>query len=304
MALDVLVAGEMYVDLVMSGFDTWPQLGKESFATEFHRETGGAAITACGLATLGTRAGVLGMVGEDSGQWIVDRLQHKGVDTSELRRDFTEPTAITVAIATPEDRAFLTYPGANRRFPGLFREAVEAKRFSIARHVHLSCTPDLDTAGEILTSIRREGSSVSLDPGWQQSWLGDARALAILPLIDIFFPNVVEAGRMTGEQEPEKILGRLAAAGGRQIALKLGADGAALLWYGKILFARAPPVTPIDPTGAGDCFDAGFLHMWLRGASPDECLKAANICGALSTQALGGITGFPSADRLEQEMRN
>ncbi len=299
MELDVMVAGELFIDLVMSGFDAWPQAGREAFAKAFHREAGGAAITACGLATLGTRTGVLGVVGEDSGQWIIDRLRRSGVDTSEIRCDPSDPTAITIAIAMPDDRAFLTYPGANRRLGTVLAEG----HFSKARHVHLSCRPDLEPAGELLTRIRRAGSSISLDPGWHEAWLEDSRALALLPLIDIFFPNAVEARRMTGEPDPEKILARFAEAGGRRVVLKLGADGAAMLWDDQTFLAPAPLVTAIDPTGAGDCFDAGFLYMWLRGESPGNCLKAANICGALSTEALGGIAGFPNLERLEREMR-
>jgi len=61
-------------------------------------------------------------------------------------------------------------------------------------------------------------------------------------------------------------------------------------------------VTPVDTTGAGDSFDAGFLQGWLTGCEPEECLQRANICGALSTEAYGGILGFPSSERLEREL--
>ena len=55
------------------------------------------------------------------------------------------------------------------------------------------------------------------------------------------------------------------------LAQKLGPDGAALLWDGDILRATSYPVSPIDTTGAGDCFNAAFLHFWLSGASPQTC---------------------------------
>jgi sugar/nucleoside kinase (ribokinase family) len=82
--------------------------------------------------------------------------------------------------------------------------------------------------------------------------------------------------------------------------LKLGARGAALLWDGRILYEPPLPVTPRDTTGAGDCFDAGFLHAYLRCEPPQKCLRVANICGALSTEAYGGIEGFPTPERLHQ----
>src|SRR5204862_6920381 len=127
--------------------------------------------------------------------------------------------------------------------------------------------------------------------------------LAALRWIDIFLPNEIEAARLTGETDPEQCLQKLAAAGVKRVALKLGARGAALLWDGKILFDAPPAVTPVDPTGAGDCFDAGLLHTWLKGASPAQLLRAGNICGACSTEALGRIAGFPSAARLGRELK-
>jgi sugar/nucleoside kinase (ribokinase family) len=85
----------------------------------------------------------------------------------------------------------------------------------------------------------------------------------------------------------------------RGVALKLGPDGAALLWDGEIHRCGPYPVEPLDTTGAGDCFDAGFIYGWLRGQSPGACLQIANVCGALSTRDLGGITASPAKDQLE-----
>jgi len=58
--------------------------------------------------------------------------------------------------------------------------------------------------------------------------------------------------------------------------------------HGEITCISPPHVVPIDPTGAGDCFNAGFLHGWLNGRSMDESLRLGVACGSYSTQALGG----------------
>jgi ribokinase len=294
---DVIVAGELFVDLILSGFDFWPQPGQEAFARGFRRELGGAAITACGLAKLGTSTAVFGVVGKDTGEWVAERLRQSGVDTRDLLFDSVEPTAFSVAISRPEDRTLLTFPVANRLFPAALEKAARSGTFSGARHVHLACAPDLNTADELLRAIGRDGCSVSLDVGWHEDWLGDPRALALLPLIDVFFPNEAEARRMVGEN-----MKAFAAAGARAVALKLGPRGAMLLRGGEIVHDCSPLVTPVDTVGAGDCFDAGFLHFWLRGASPATCLRAANFCGAASTEALGGLAGFPDADRVLREL--
>ena len=303
--LDIIVGGDLFVDLIMGGFSEWPRPGTEAFARELHSDVGGgAAISACGLARLGSRTAVLGSVGRDRGEWVANRLKSFGVITSLLRFDPVEPTAVTVAISTPEDRTFLTYRGSNRHFPAMLAEAAASGQLARARHIHLTWAPDLDTAAELFATIRRQGCSISLDVGWHEDWLADPRALGLLPMLDIFFPNEVEARRMTGENGHEGILHKLASSGARRVALKLGPDGAALLWDGDIMRVKPCPVRPIDTTGAGDCFNAGFLHFWLQGEPPLACLRAGNFCGAASTEAYGGVAGFPDPQRIQLEGNN
>jgi sugar/nucleoside kinase (ribokinase family) len=302
MRLDALVAGEVYIDLILSGFDLWPRPGEEAFAREFRREIGGgAAITACGLARLGTSAAVFGVVGADHRDWMAGRLAERGVSAERLAVHADEPTGFTVAVTAQHDRAFFTYLGANRDFPRALEDAAGKRRLD-ARHVHLGFAPDWAHAAELFDAIHANACSVSLDAGWHEDWLTDPRAMHVLSKLDIFFPNETEAMRMTGETEPERILRRFEEAGLKCVALKLGARGAAVLHEGEIRFVPALAITPRDPTGAGDCFDAGFLDAWLRGGSAETCLRAGNICGGLSCEAYGGIEGFPSRERLEREM--
>lgn len=299
--LDVAVAGEIFVDWLMAGMDAWPEPGREVYAKEFHREIGGGtAITACALARLGAKCSLIAVVGADTGEWVAERLQSCGV-RPELEVHPTEPTGMTVIASRPEDRAFLTYLGANKAFVEVLGRRIASGR-PLARHVHFSFPPPLATKSSLMEKIRNLGSTVSLDVGWQRNWLADQRAFELLRSVDIFFPNQEEAIQMTGEREPRTILKRFAAEGVRRVALKLGADGAALQWDRATYFAKALRVTPVDTTGAGDCFDAGFLCAWLQGADPETCLKWANVCGALSTEKYGGIEGCPDRERLKSEL--
>lgn len=297
-----MVAGDLFIDIIMSGFSFWPQPGQEAVATEYCREIGGgAAITAAGMAKLGSRTGVLGVVGED-GAWLVERLREHGVDTAGIAYDIHEPTAFTVAVSGPDDRAFLTYIGANYKFGDVLMEAATQKLLSHARHVHLASAPDLDTAGELVQALKQNDCCISLDVGWHELWLRDPRSMALVRNVDIFLPNRNEASAMTGETEPRAILRAFEDAGVKAVVLKLGPRGAALLWEGEIIMGEPYPATPHDTTGAGDCFDAGFLHAWLTGESPETSLRVATICGALSTEALGGIQGFPTKEDLAEAL--
>ena len=288
----------------MSGFASWPpHVGEELFAERFCREIGGgAAITASGLAKLGAKVGVVGVVGETDGQWLIDRLETRGVNTSAIQRSSREPTAVTVSISSATDRTFLTYMGANRELPAMLREVASRGVFAKVRHVHLAFAPEPAEAGNIFKELIAQGCTLSVDIGWHPEWLSDRHSREALRSVNIFFPNEREAALMTGETEPRRILQAFKKMGLRTVALKLGQAGAGLLCDGTITFCEPITVHSVDTTGAGDCFDAGFLYAWLRGDEPQNCLKAGTICGALSTRCLGGIAGFPTVAEMDAQI--
>ena len=124
----------------------------------------------------------------------------------------------------------------------------------------------------------------------------------MLRAADVFLPNAAEARRIAGVEDVEAAalaLARTGAAGriGRRadVVVKLGADGAlAARADGTVLRVPAMPVDPVDTTGAGDSFDAGFLRAWLDGAELRDCLELGAVCGALSTRAVGGVDAQPT----------
>lgn len=299
----VLVVGDLFLDVVMSGFPGWPPaVGEEVFAKALFREAGGgAAITACGLARLGAEVRVAGSVGED-GEWLVERLQRGGVNAAAIQRSAREPTAVTVSISTTAERTFLTYMGANRELPSLLEKLAEQPIVAQVQHIHLACAPPPAMLPDLLRKLAAHGASLSMDVGWHPEWLGDARSRESLRRLALFFPNEKEAALMTGESEPQKILDGFQKMTFPRVALKLGKDGAALLDGGTVHFCKPVAVEAVDTTGAGDCFDAGFLFAWLRGDKPEICLRAGTICGALSTRAAGGIAGFPTLAELEAQL--
>jgi sugar/nucleoside kinase (ribokinase family) len=298
--LDVVLTGELFIDEILSGFQALPKLGEEAFARRFHREVGGgAAITACGLAKLGMRVAVLGAVGRSDGQWILNRLSDCGVDVTGVEQH-DEPTGLTVSVSTREDRAFFSYYGANKWLPQILRKPETLATMSAAQLIHFACAPDPELDGPLLASLRRRHCRISIDVQSHMSWLTQADSFAILRQCDVFFPNEREAEWISGESGVTRILRALRDKGLRGVGLKLGGKGAALLWRRREILRDAFPADTVDTTGAGDCFNAGFLYAWLRGEKPERCLDIANICGALSTRSLGGIKSFPSVQELEQ----
>jgi sugar/nucleoside kinase (ribokinase family) len=300
-SLDVVIVGELFIDEIMSDFQTLPKLGEEAFARSFLREAGGgAAITACGLAKLGARVAMVGAVGRQDGEWVAGRLASQGVQVEAIERDPDEPTGVTVSVSTREDRAFFSYYGANRRLRAILRKGDTEKLMASARHVHFACAPDRELDSGLLKSLRRRGCRISIDVQSHMSWLTKPENLTLLRQCHLFFPNEREAEWISGETGAHRIFRVLRDNGLRGVGLKLGGKGAALLWQRKEFLCDPYPVTTVDTTGAGDCFNAGFIYSWLRGDRPERCLEVANLCGALSTRALGGISAFPSATELEE----
>ncbi len=291
------------MDIVMSDFYRLPQLGEEAFARKLRHEIGGgAAITACGLARLGMNVAVLGVVGREDGMWIVKRLIAAGVNATALEHHPSEPSGVTVSVSTPEDRAFFTYYGANERLPELLKQPETRELLATARHVHFACGPDPVLDFGLFEELHAADCRMSLDVGWHETWLTDPRSLDMLRECDMFFPNEREGELLTGESDPNLMLGSLERNGVHAAALKLGPAGAKLLMNERVWAVPAYPVAPVDTTGAGDCFDAGFIYEWLRGGGPEECLQTAAICGALSTRAMGGIEAFPTVDELKEAL--
>ena len=124
----------------------------------------------------------------------------------------------------------------------------------------------------------------------------------MLGACDVFFPNAAEArriARLDDVEEAARTLARIGAEGrsdgGPIVAVKLGAAGAlACRAEGPLIRVPAMRVEPLDTTGAGDSFNAGFLRAWLDGADLKECLRSGAVCGAISTQCLGGIDSQPT----------
>ena len=301
---DVITCGDVFIDLILSGFARWPQPGEEAFARALRQEAGGgAAITACGLAKLGRKVAVLGLIGSE-GEWLHQRLKDCGVDDELIHRPGGDHVGLTVSVSTAKDRAYFTYAGTNLALPDLLAlDLPTCQALTRARHVHLAFPVAPRLLRSIATLLGKSGCTLSLDVGWQPQWLVKRQSLQTLRKVDLFLPNEREAALLSGQAEPEAMLRVFAKAGLRGVALKLGARGSMLLWESKIYTCPPIRLKPLDTTGAGDCFDAGFIHAWLKGEAPLRCLQYGNICGALSTLRLGGLDGFPSTKQLQTRLR-
>jgi sugar/nucleoside kinase (ribokinase family) len=297
----VLVVGEINVDMVLQGAHAFPTPGKEVLVEDVVLTLGSAsAICAMGLARLGRPVAFLGKVGTDPwGDFCLDAMRAAGIDVSRVIGDPRIKTGVTVSITSPRDRALVSYLGSIRALRG---EDVPDAAFAGFAHLHVSSyflQQGLRPAvRKLFARAHAAGLSTSLDPGFDPSERWESDIVDTLAETDLFFPNEVELAAMAGEGDVAAALRRLDN-GRTRVVAKLGAQGCVTLEGGQPLALPAFPVEPLDTTGAGDSFDAGFLHAWLDGRTITDCLRWGAACGAISTRALGG-TGR-QADPAEVE---
>jgi sugar/nucleoside kinase (ribokinase family) len=296
----VVVIGELNVDLILSGCSRLPTFGTEVTADGFTITLGSAsAICASGLARLGHPVAFVGKVGVDPwGDFCVQTLREAGVDVAGVQRDPHVRTGVTVALTGPGDRALITYLGATE----VLAAADLPDSIGVGTsHLHVSSfflqTAMRPSWRDVFERVRHAGWSVSLDPGCDPSgtWASDLREL--LPLVDVLLPNELEVTSIAGVRNAEDAL-RALDTDQTMVVVKMGAAGAMALEDGRLLHVTPPPVTGIDTTGAGDSFNAGFLHAWLDGQPLRACMRVGVACGALSTRALGGTTAQPTGHEL------
>jgi len=297
----VMVAGELNVDLILQGYHDFPQPGKEVLVDDFAMVLGSAsAICAMGLARLGTPVAFLAKVGDDPwGRYCLECLAGRGIDATRVRFEPGLKTGVTVGITSPRDRALVSFLGSIAALTG---EDVSDDALRGFQHLHVSSyflqqrlRPSI---ADVFARAGRLGLTTSLDPGHDpsESWGDDLRLT--LQHVDVFLPNEVELRVLAGTGDVEDALRRLENGRTRTVA-KLGREGAAALDGGRFVRVPAFQVEPLDTTGAGDSFDAGFLHAWLGGEPLEAALRFGAACGALSTLGLGGTAR--QADRAEAE---
>jgi len=293
----ILVAGDINVDLICSGYQAFPAPGREVLVDDFVMTLGGSsAICAMGLARLGNPVAFIGKVGADSwGDYCIETLRAAGIDVSGLVRDPALRTGVTISITSAKDRALVTFAGS---IAALRAADVDAWALDGAGHLHVSSfflQQDLRPAFRRLFALAHSaGLSTSLDPGFDPAERWDRDLLETLESVDLLFPNEVELAAISGTTDLADGLRRIGNDRTR-VVVKLGPRGSATLAKDALLEVPTFAIDPIDTTGAGDSFDAGFLHAWLREQPLHECLRWGSACGALSTRGLGGTSYQPDA---------
>lgn len=283
--------GNFCIDLIVRGVPRLPEWGQE-VAGNGHLlvSSGQTTYTSFALRALGDPVAVVGCVGQDAwGEQIRRDLEARGVDTTGLETAAGGRTALTVAaVRTDGERAFVSdFACLNRAGAELVeRHWAAAAGAGLVGLLGVFSWPglSLSRAAGLFRRARQAGQTTMLDTGWDPGgWppatLSDLRGL--LGQTSIFMPNLDEARAITGAAEPAQAAQRLAALGPGLVVVKLGREGSLALADGREAFQPALRAQVADTVGAGDVFNAGFLHARARAEPLEGCLRFGAAAAAL-----------------------
>ncbi|HEX7893928.1 MAG TPA: carbohydrate kinase family protein [Terriglobales bacterium] len=294
-SLDVCVVGEINLDLILYGLPKEFVLDRELLATGLALTLGSSsAIFAHNLAMLGNKVGFVSRAGSDAlGKMALERLSAAGVEVSRVKQGAGRTsTGLTVVLPYLQHRYILTYPGTMFE---LEYSDIDMGYVRSARHLHISSfflhralRPRIL---DLLCQAKTAGLSTSLDTNDDPENKWDRDLLEVLKHVDIFFPNDREAKKIARTDDLSQAINLLAGLA-KIVVVKRGA-AAAICRSGQEQCSLMPPsVKAVDDVGAGDSFDAGFIHQYLTGAKLEDCLGFANVAGAYSTTREGGTEAF------------
>jgi sugar/nucleoside kinase (ribokinase family) len=290
----ITIAGETNLDLILYGLPDHLPLDREILGSAFEVTLGGSAsILAHNLRALGASVRFISQVGNDEmGEIALRRLREIGLDDAHILRRTDVATGVTILLPRPHGRQILTYEGAMAK---MTVANLDLEIIRQSRHFHLSSLflqtglhPGLP---ELFDTLRQSGLTISLDTNDdpEDAWSGVLQQL--LPRIDLLLPNQDEILKIARRPTLELALDALAATV-PLIVVKCGERGAVVQQGSKRIWVDPLSVQPRDTIGAGDSFNAGFLHAYLAGKDPAYAAAMGNITGALSTLRPGGTEAF------------
>ena len=305
---DVTIAGELNLDLILYGLPEQLPPERELLADRMMLTLGSSsAIVAHNLSALGSRVGFQSRIGDDPlGKIAIERLQQGGVDISQVRRvPSLTTTGLTVILHHEAWRNILTYAGTIAETSW---DDLDLDYLADSRHFHFS-SYYLQRAlrprvGELFQRLKAKGLTISLDTNDdpEDRWEGGLHE--VLRHVDVFLPNEREACKAAGTDDDDlEAAIRILSKHVPLVVVKLGRKGALAQRGAERLTSAPMQVVAVDTVGAGDSFDAGFLHEYVRGSDLPTCLASGNRAGALSTTRPGGTEAFRDADHRETFFR-
>jgi sugar/nucleoside kinase (ribokinase family) len=307
MSLEIVSLGEMLVEIMRKDLDV-PHDVPGTYVGPY--PSGAPAIFIDAAACLGLKSGFIGVVGDDGfGDLLLNRLRKSGVDTEHVRvaKGFTTGTAFVMYYSSGERKFIfhLRHSAAGQ----LASDDVCHDYVSKAKVLHvmgssLSINENVQKACYKAVEIAQDtGATVTFDPNLRPELL-DVETIRrickpVLSVSQIVFPSRDEAAAFTGKKDPIKAAHELQKMGPQTVVIKMGATGALAVTEKETIFEPAFQVKEVDPTGAGDVYDAAFLYGVFRKLPLEKTLEFAGAAGAIKVTRFGPMSGPSSLQEVE-----
>jgi tagatose kinase len=316
---EIWTMGELLVEIMR------PKAGMQLYdAGEFlgPYPSGAPVIFIDGVAQLGHSSGIIGGVGKDDfGACITDRLREHDVDVNHVLQD-EKGTSAVAFITYFEDgsRKFIYHVDGTPAVLNTFPEQKMKDEFEsggqsgdVPKFFHVmgcSLMANPDFREEIFKAVRffhEKGARISFDPNIRPELLGGQKLSdvvePVLSRCSVLLPGFSEMLLLTGMEGDGSVDSNSESAWRRPaemlienptleyIVLKLGKKGAKVITRDDAVDVAPFSVKEVDPTGAGDYFDAGFLCGLIEGKSPKESARLGAAAGAINATAFGPAEG-------------
>ena len=292
---DIVAIGEPMIE-----FNQARSTDASTYLQGFGGDTSNMAIAA---ARLGARVGYVTRLGDDVfGRLFLDLWAREGVDASSVAIDADAATGVYFVTHGAAGHAF-SYLRAGSAASRMHPANLPAAVLRGARLVHASgisqaiSASACDAVFAAMDLARGNGALVTYDPNLRlKLWaLPRARAviMATLGLCDWCLPSQDDATLLFPDASPEAVIDGCHRAGAHGVVLKRGAVGCVVSDGKRMETLAAHRVTPVDATGAGDCFDGAFAARLLAGDDPFAAARYANAAAALATTGFGAVAPLP-----------
>ena len=307
MAPEIIAIGEALVEIMRPTAGA-PLDQSGSFQGPF--ASGAPAIFAVAASRLGAQVGFIGRVGSDAfGRFLRRRMESEDVNLEYLQVSPEYATSVAfVAYSTDGNREFvfhLRHAAAGTIAP----DSIRQEYFSNIKWLHISgsflALSDASRAASrrAVEFTRKMGGKVSFDPNLRPELmdLNDSRRVFAyyLDRADLLLPTVEEARALTATTSDEEAAARLLGDAERLVVFKRGSEGSTFFTPEKRLDCPGLKIKEVDPTGAGDCFNAACLVGLMNDWTLDRTARFANAAGALAVTRQGPMEGAPSVVEIE-----
>lgn len=287
-------AGITNVDLLYQNMPKMPDVGEEVYTDRFSFQLGGGLpATLINLGRLGVPTKLATELGKDLfSSFALKQFRANHVLPMNLYHGEDIPLNVTSAVILPHDRSFITY-GKNAMTPDL-QAKKEFYRMATGAKV---CLMSPGGFADVYRTMKEEGTILVLDMGWDDE-LSFEKYGDVLRLADYYTPNRKEALKLTGCDDV------LDAAKSLQdyfekVVVKVDRDGCIGLDEGGAFFCKSVDAfQPVDSTGAGDAFLAGFCYGLFYDYPFRDCITFGNITGGKSVTAVGALSAYVTEAEL------